>query len=173
MLERLGRREEALASYDRALALDPKDSLTHYNRGSVLKDLKRFEEALASYESAIGLNASYAEAYVNRGNVLQDCSGTRRRSRVSGVRSRSTRRLPKRSKDAVSRFAAQALRSRRWQDYNKAIELEPAAKYLVGMSGDRTIQGCKLQPAGIGHVARRPRSASPKGDRWTGGHTAR
>ena len=72
MLERLERREEALASYDRAIALDPKDSLTHYNRGSVLKDLKRFEEALASYDSAIGLNGDFAEAYVNRGNVLQE-----------------------------------------------------------------------------------------------------
>ncbi|UCG99477.1 MAG: tetratricopeptide repeat protein, partial [Burkholderiales bacterium] len=51
----LGRLEEALASYDRALRLTPDDPDVHTNRGNVLKDLGRLEEALASYDRALRL----------------------------------------------------------------------------------------------------------------------
>jgi tetratricopeptide (TPR) repeat protein len=69
---RLGRGNEALASYDRALALRHDDAVLFNNRGAVLQGLKRFDEALASYEQAIALKPDYADALYNRGVVLQE-----------------------------------------------------------------------------------------------------
>jgi tetratricopeptide (TPR) repeat protein len=67
----LNRCEEALASYDRAIALKPDFAVAYSNRGSALQQMNRYEEALASYDKAIALNPSYAEAYSGRGNALQ------------------------------------------------------------------------------------------------------
>ena len=47
------RNEEALVSYDRALALNSNYAEALCNRGCALQELKRFEEALASYERAL------------------------------------------------------------------------------------------------------------------------
>jgi tetratricopeptide (TPR) repeat protein len=65
------RLEEALASYDRALAVrrDHAEALT--NRGATLHALRRFEEAVASYDRALAARPHYAEALCNRGNALQ------------------------------------------------------------------------------------------------------
>ena len=68
----LKRPEEALASHDRAIALQPDLAEAHNNRGNALLDLKRPEEALASYDAAIALQPELAEAYNNRGNALKD-----------------------------------------------------------------------------------------------------
>jgi tetratricopeptide (TPR) repeat protein len=71
-LERLGRNEEAAASYDRALAIEPDRIDSWFNRGNALSALARTEDALASYDRAIGLNPDYGEAYFNRGDRLKD-----------------------------------------------------------------------------------------------------
>jgi len=47
--------EEALASYDRALALQPNLPEALSNRGITLRELQRFEEALASCDCALAL----------------------------------------------------------------------------------------------------------------------
>jgi protein O-GlcNAc transferase len=69
---RLGRGKEALASYDRAVALRPDDAVVLNNRGVILQELKRFDEALASYERAIALRPDFADALYNRGAILQE-----------------------------------------------------------------------------------------------------
>ena len=51
-LQDLKRSEEALASYDKAIALKPDYAEAYNNRGNALQDLKRSEEALASYDKA-------------------------------------------------------------------------------------------------------------------------
>jgi tetratricopeptide (TPR) repeat protein len=67
----LGRFDEAILSYDKAIVLAPDDPEAFYNRGGCLQKLKRFEEALVSYDKAIALNCDYADAFSNRGVVLQ------------------------------------------------------------------------------------------------------
>ena len=57
---KLKRPAEALASYDRAIALKPDYAEAHNNRGNALRDLKRPEEALASYDRAIALKPDFA-----------------------------------------------------------------------------------------------------------------
>src|SRR5262249_44224752 len=71
-LKDLKRLDEALASYERALALAPAHAEYHNNRAIVLGDLKHHDAALASYHTAIGLKPQYAEAHNNRGFLLRD-----------------------------------------------------------------------------------------------------
>ncbi len=71
ILKGMKRFEEALTSYDRALAVQPDYAEAFFNRGKTLKDLKRFEEALASYDRALMLRPDCAEAFSKRGNILQ------------------------------------------------------------------------------------------------------
>jgi tetratricopeptide (TPR) repeat protein len=71
ILQMMKRYDEALASYDKAIALKPDYANAHFNRGSALKQLNHFEEALASYDKAIALNPGHAEAHNNRGALLQ------------------------------------------------------------------------------------------------------
>jgi tetratricopeptide (TPR) repeat protein len=66
------RHTEALASFDRALAVRPDYAEALYNRGVTLQELKRFDEALASYDRALAVRPNYAEALHNRGNVLKE-----------------------------------------------------------------------------------------------------
>jgi tetratricopeptide (TPR) repeat protein len=68
----LRRPAEALASYNKAIALRPDYAEAHSNRGTALLDLKRPAEALASCDKAIALKPDYAEAHSNRGNALVD-----------------------------------------------------------------------------------------------------
>ena len=70
-LEGLGRSEEALACYDRALALNPQVAAAWLNKGLPLTSLGRFEEALASYDRALDIAPQYAKAWTNKGNALE------------------------------------------------------------------------------------------------------
>ncbi len=70
VLSRLGREHEALASYDRALAIRPLHIQALSNRGVILDDLRQFEAALASYDRALAVRPDYAPALANRGNSL-------------------------------------------------------------------------------------------------------
>ena len=66
----LGRPEEALASHDRALALDPNSAIVHNNRGTALGTLSRPAEALECHERALALDPKSATAHNNRGTAL-------------------------------------------------------------------------------------------------------
>src|SRR5262249_16874377 len=55
-LESLERQQDALACYDRALALDSRDDLTWVHRGTVLEALGRTEDAMACCDHALQLN---------------------------------------------------------------------------------------------------------------------
>jgi protein O-GlcNAc transferase len=68
----LKRSAEALASYDRALAIKPNFAEAHYNRGNLQIYLKRPAEALANYDQALALKPNFAEAIVNRGIALME-----------------------------------------------------------------------------------------------------
>jgi hypothetical protein len=62
-LHKLRRFEQALASYDLALASRPDYTEALVNRGVTLSDLMRFDEALASYDQAIALRPDDADAH--------------------------------------------------------------------------------------------------------------
>jgi protein O-GlcNAc transferase len=68
----LGRKDEALTNFDRALALQPNNASVLYNRSLTLQELKRYDEALASYERTILAQPDNADALLNRGHVLRE-----------------------------------------------------------------------------------------------------
>jgi predicted O-linked N-acetylglucosamine transferase (SPINDLY family) len=61
-----------LASYDKALAINPDYAQAHNNRGIALQYLRRFDEALASYERALAIDPAYPDALNGRGVALRD-----------------------------------------------------------------------------------------------------
>ena len=66
-----GRKSEAEAAYQTAVALSPQDAGAHNNLGNTLKALGRLDEAEASYNQAIALKPDFAEAHNNLGNTLK------------------------------------------------------------------------------------------------------
>jgi tetratricopeptide (TPR) repeat protein len=70
VLSELDRYQEAVASFDKAIALNPGYASAYNNRGVALQAMARYEDALASFDKAIALNPGFAEAFYNRGNVI-------------------------------------------------------------------------------------------------------
>jgi tetratricopeptide (TPR) repeat protein len=68
----MGREEEALASYDRAIKIDPRYANAHYNRGNLLKAKGEVEAAIEAFHEAVRLRADFAEAHCNLGLALVD-----------------------------------------------------------------------------------------------------
>ena len=66
----LERFEEALRSYERALARDPSHVDAWYNRGNAQRELRRHDEALASYRRALALAPERADIHVNEALTL-------------------------------------------------------------------------------------------------------
>jgi tetratricopeptide (TPR) repeat protein len=69
-LQALGRHEDALLSYDSALALRPDFVAALVNRGIAQYEMMRFDKALADYDSALKLWPDNADALYNRGVAL-------------------------------------------------------------------------------------------------------
>ena len=70
-LRRLGRFEEALASFDREMVLDPVNTeAIHSNRGYSLQALGRCGEAIAAYDEVLRINPDHIKALTSRGLCL-------------------------------------------------------------------------------------------------------
>lgn len=63
--------EDALTTYDQALALDPNHAEALYRRGAVLWSLNRLGDALASTNKALSLRPRHLDALYNRGVMLR------------------------------------------------------------------------------------------------------
>jgi Tfp pilus assembly protein PilF len=65
-LARSGKTEEALAEFERALALDPYNAQALYSRGLIYQTEKQHEKAIEDFSSAHGLTPQRAEPLVAR-----------------------------------------------------------------------------------------------------------
>jgi tetratricopeptide (TPR) repeat protein len=68
----VGRAEEALAAYDRAIELEPRMAEAYLGRAVVLKRLARLDDALASVDKAIGMKGDVAKMHEARASLLRD-----------------------------------------------------------------------------------------------------
>jgi tetratricopeptide (TPR) repeat protein len=68
----LGLNDDAIASFDRALALDAKEPATHYLRANALRRAGRAADAVSGYDAAVALKPDYFEAIHNRANALRE-----------------------------------------------------------------------------------------------------
>jgi predicted O-linked N-acetylglucosamine transferase (SPINDLY family) len=69
-LASLAQHLSALASFDAAVAIDPRFAAAFVNRGGVLERLGRLDEALASFDQAVSLAPDDPVALLNCGTVL-------------------------------------------------------------------------------------------------------
>ncbi len=65
-----GQYDEAVAGWQKALALNPEDAKAHLNMGYVMQQSGRLDEAIDQYRTALKINSSYAAAHTNLGIAL-------------------------------------------------------------------------------------------------------
>lgn len=70
--QKLDDHERALADYDEAIALDPKDSYSLYNRGLIYEQEGDRGSAIVAYSESLELRPDNADAYRNRGGLYID-----------------------------------------------------------------------------------------------------
>jgi tetratricopeptide (TPR) repeat protein len=73
-LYNLGRYNESLEAYNRALELNASDAEAWNNKGIDEGLMGMYDQALTSFENAVAINQSYAEAWYNMG-VIYDIKG--------------------------------------------------------------------------------------------------
>ena len=68
----MGKFEEAIDSYEKAISLDTRYFDAYNNLGVVLHQLGKLEEAQKSFRQAILIKPDFAKAYNNLGRLFQD-----------------------------------------------------------------------------------------------------
>ena len=63
---------QAIADFDHAIHLSPKDALLYSNRGRTYQDSKQYPQAIADFDHAIHLSPKDALLYTDRGRTYQD-----------------------------------------------------------------------------------------------------
>jgi len=71
-LGNLGKFDEAIVCFDRALEINPEYAEAWYNKGFALGNLGKFDEAIVCYDRALEINPEYAEAWNNKGVALDE-----------------------------------------------------------------------------------------------------
>ena len=66
----LGKYDEGIECYDKALEIDGKYVTAWYNKGISLHDLGRYEEAIESFDKALEIDDKHVNACYNKGAVL-------------------------------------------------------------------------------------------------------
>lgn len=68
-----GKRDEAIAVYQKALAFEPDDPRIHFGLGKIYyNENGLYHEAVAAYQRAIQIDPRYLEAYLNLGEVYEE-----------------------------------------------------------------------------------------------------
>jgi len=70
-LNAMGQFEEAISWYDKALAINPEDVRTLYNKGIILHKLGRYEEAIFWYDEAISIDPTFIGALYNKKMAME------------------------------------------------------------------------------------------------------
>ena len=71
-LVNLGKLDEAIKAYDKAIEINPQYADAWYNKGNILCQLGKFDEGIKAYDKTIEINPKYSNAWYNKGNALDD-----------------------------------------------------------------------------------------------------
>ena len=68
----LGKLDEAIEAFNKALSIKPDYAEAYYNMGVILKKQGKLDEAIEAFNKALSIKPDYAEAYYNMGNALKN-----------------------------------------------------------------------------------------------------
>ena len=68
-MEGQGKLYDAMEAYKKAISLNHKNNLTHFNLGNVLKKIGNLNESIKAYNDALLINPNHAETYNNKGTI--------------------------------------------------------------------------------------------------------
>ena len=94
ILAQLKRYEDALADFDKALAIKADLAEAWVGKGHLLFELRRYDEASCAYEKALTIKPDLAVAWYGRGNLLMALSRLdedRKSTRLNSSHSRASR----------------------------------------------------------------------------------
>ena len=66
----LGKFDEALEAFEKAIETDPQYAPAWSNKGVLSRKLGKFDEALKAFEKAIEINPKFAAAWSNKSSAL-------------------------------------------------------------------------------------------------------
>jgi len=143
-LQDVGRHEEALAQFDRVLALNPANALALLYRGNLLTDAGLFPQALESYDRLLQLAPRYDEAWFRRGAALWQMD---RPEDAAASYAKALDCNPGRFSAAFNSGTA-LLKLERYDEafaaFEKAQELSPHHPYVLGGLVGAVLGGCDL-----------------------------
>jgi len=61
-----GQHDQAVADFNKALEINPKDASAYYNRGMAYGEKNQLDQTIADFNKAVEINPSYGRAYNNR-----------------------------------------------------------------------------------------------------------
>ena len=120
-----GDKDRAIADYNEAIRLDPKDARAFNNRGTAYSDKGDNDRAIADYNETIRLDPKYARAFNNRGNAYGAKGDI---DRAIADYNEAIRLDPKYATAFHNRgnaYGAKGDNDRAIADYNEAIRLDP------------------------------------------------
>ncbi|WP_375443034.1 tetratricopeptide repeat protein [uncultured Nostoc sp.] len=147
VLNAQGKQEEALASHQKAIQLNPNLAIAYNGLGNALSDQQKLDAAVAAYQKAIQLNPNYVIAYYNFGIVLKD---QKKLDAAVAVFQKAIQLNPNFA-DAYNNLGV-ALREQKKLDvavaaYQKAIQLNPNFVYAYNNLGNALSEQKKLDAA--------------------------
>ncbi|MDI9314235.1 MAG: tetratricopeptide repeat protein [Hydrotalea sp.] len=122
---KLGKYNEAIKDFDKAIELNPQHAEAYYNRGNAKIDLGQYDSAIKDYNEAIKLNPQHADAYNNRGNAK---NGLGQHEEAMADYDKAIELKPQFAEAYNNRGAAKynlGKHNSAIKDYDKAIELNP------------------------------------------------
>jgi predicted O-linked N-acetylglucosamine transferase (SPINDLY family) len=132
-LHQLQRYQEAIASFDQAIRLDPAYANAYGNRGNSLIELRQYQQALESYDQVVRLAPGCAEAYNGRATALH---GLRQYPAAVESWDQAILLQPDYAKAHANRGIAlfeMVQYKRALESVENALRLRPHYEYLAGM----------------------------------------
>lgn len=120
-----GAPDRAIADYNEAIRLDPRDALAYNNRGNAYGDKGDRDRALEDYNEAIRLDPKYAFAYRNRGDIYSDKGDRDRAIADYNEAIRLNPKYPSAYNGRGNAYLAKRDFDRAIADYSEAIRLDP------------------------------------------------
>ena len=71
ILDILGKYNESIILYSKALEFNPKNPITRYNKGLTFLHLKELDEAIKCFDNAISNDEAYSKAWYNKGKCFE------------------------------------------------------------------------------------------------------